>query len=47
MILLLFQGRHHSYHWNGSRVDFARHNETRHVLAVYLVALRGLIVRRY
>jgi hypothetical protein len=28
------QGRHYSYHWNGTRADYVRQHNTRHVLAV-------------
>ena len=33
-ITIPIQGRHYSYHWNGTKVDFVRQHDTGHVLAV-------------
>ncbi|TIN66685.1 MAG: RES domain-containing protein, partial [Mesorhizobium sp.] len=34
VITIPVQGRHYSYHWDGSRVDFVRQHDTGKVLAV-------------
>lgn len=32
--MIPMRGRHYSYHWNGTRVDFVRQHDTGLVLAV-------------